>query len=450
MRARWMTAGAGILLVAVLGAAPSAAHDGGFHEVQPPPMEMQQKEFEAVAAADAEEDSNAPRGFAPCIRGMAADTYPCDGVDMLSHLTLDDLGLSFANDMWGWTDPATKKDYALVGGTEGTAFVDISDPKRPRHVGTLPAHVLDENRPFWRDIKVHDDHAFIVSEQIPHGMQVFDLTRLRDTTGEPATFDEDAHYDGIDRAHNVAVNEDTGFAYVVGSDTCEGGLHMVDITAPASPSFAGCFAGHGYIHDTQCVIYEGPDAKYRGNEICFNSNAHRVGDGIENRLSIVDVTEKDAPVALAREDYAEDGYSHQGSLTADQRYFLHGDELDEVDHGVNTRTRIWDVRDLTAPDVNGTFDNETTSIDHNIYTEGSVAYASNYTSGLRVYDTSEVASGELSEVAFFDVYPENDNATFEGGTWSNYSHFRQKGIVAVSTMDRGLFVLQPRVSRSAN
>jgi hypothetical protein len=61
-----------------------------------------------------------------------------------------------------------------------------------------------------------------------------------------------------------------------------------------------------------------------------------------------------------------------------------------------------------------------------------------------------VADGELSEAAYFDVYPENDDASFEGGTWSNYPYFSQKGVVAVTGMDRGLFILQPRVGRAGN
>jgi choice-of-anchor B domain-containing protein len=107
------------------------------------------------------------------------------------------------------------------------------------------------------------------------------------------------------------------------------------------------------------------------------------------------------------------------------------------------------VSDLENPQLIQVFENDTTSIDHNIYTQGRYAYASNYTSGLRVYDTRDLAGEGLREVAYFDVYPENDNATFEGGTWSNYPYFRQKGVVAVSSIDRGLFILQPRVGGRA-
>jgi choice-of-anchor B domain-containing protein len=433
----------------VVAAAPAVAHDDVGGDRHFPSPEQQAHEFANVVAANAKENSNAPQRFAPCIRGMAADTYPCDRVDMMSHLTLQDLGLSLANDMWGWTDPQSGADYALIGGIEGTVFVDISDPRRPDVVGILPSH-SDEGKRFWRDLKVYANHVFVVSEHTDHGMQVFDLTQLRGVTGDPVTFEETAHYSALGQAHNIATNNDSGYAYAVGTDTCDNGLHIVDISDPPAPTFAGCFSEHGNIHDTQCVIYGGRDADYRGREICFNS-APQPGplrgepfspEGNINTLSIVDVTDKSNPVAIANVEYHTDGISHQGWLTPDQAYFLHGDEFDELFHGINTRTRIWDVRDLDAPVINGFFDNTTAAIDHNIYVAGDRAYASNYHAGLRIYDTSGVADGELSEVAFFDVYPENDDPGFDG-TWSNYPYY-DRGVVAVSSGDRGLFVLKPR------
>ena len=37
---------------------------------------------------------------------------------------------------------------------------------------------------FWRDIKVIDHYAYIGSEDLDHGMQVFDLHQLRGLTAE--------------------------------------------------------------------------------------------------------------------------------------------------------------------------------------------------------------------------------------------------------------------------
>lgn len=448
MRARLVVTALVVALAGVVAAQPAGGHhDDGKGEINVPPLEAIEHELLNVTAANADEDSNAPRGHAPCVQGIAADTYPCDRVAMMSHLTLGDLGLSFANDIWGWTDPLTKRDYALIGGSEGTVIVDISDPKRPDIVGTLPTHSSAGGQ-FWRDIKVFDDHAFVVSEHTGHGLQVLDLTQVRGVTGDPVTFTETAHYGAFGNAHNLNINEDTGFAYAVGSNTCAGGLHIVDISDPTAPTGAGCFADHDYIHDTQCVVYDGPDAEHRGREICFNSAAQFTGDitNVFNTVSIVDVTDKADPVSLSRIEYPRSGYSHQGWLTPDQQYFLHNDELDEeLGRVPSTTTRIFDVRDLDDPSVLAEVGHGTTSIGHNQYTEGDYVYASNYTSGLRIFDISDVADGVLPSVGWFDLYPENDNATFEGGTWSNYPYFHQKRIVAVSSMERGLFVLRPQV-----
>jgi len=443
------------LVVALVALTPAVAAQK--QDRTSPAMKVEAKGF--AKAKSSRSGKGGSRPLARCENGMAAG-YPCDDIDLMSQLTLADLGLSFVNDIWGWTDNGQrgkkgkrsrggKVDYALIGGTEGTVIVDISKPTRPDIVGTLPAHTLDPNAPFWRDIKVYKHYMLVVSEQAGHGLQVFDLKNVRNVSGAPVTFAETAHYAGFGNSHNLNINEDTGYAYAVGTSTCEGGLHIVDIRNPRSPTFAGCFQDHGYIHDTQCVIYRGPDREHKGREICFNSNAQPHhdpppgGDPITNALSIVDVTDKSSPEVLSRTEYPNDGYSHQGWLVPGQKYFLHGDELDEATHGINTTTRIWDVRDLDNAKMILAWENDTTSIDHNMYTEGRFVYQSNYTSGLRILDTSRVSKPDLREVAYFDVYPEDDNPTFDGGTWSNYPYFHQQDIVAVSSMDRGLFVLRP-------
>jgi choice-of-anchor B domain-containing protein len=438
MRIRWS-----LIVIALAATTLVGFGDDPHQEKYTGATAQQSASFEGIAA-NAAEDSSAPRSFTPCTRGMAGE-FPCDGIDLMSFIPHAELGTTFVNDVWGWTDPQTKKDYAIVGAGEGTVFVDITDPKRPDVLGILPTHT--SNFFFWRDIKVYQNHAFVVSEDSGHGMQVFDLTQLRDWDGTYTTYSATAHYDVFGRAHNIAINEETGFAYAVGAregEGCNFGLHMIDISNPVNPTFAGCYGDTGYVHDTQCVVYRGPDARYQGHEICFNSNAPGAFMGPDHWVEVVDVTDKSNPVSLSRETYPNAGYSHQGWLTPNQQYFLHGDEGDELAHGIGTTTRIWDVRDLESIELIGVFENDTDSIDHNIYTQGRLAFASNYSSGLRVYDTRQVAAGELSELAYFDVYPEDDDPHFDGGTWSNYPYFRQKNIVGVGSMDRGFFVLRVR------
>ncbi len=107
---------------------------------------------------------------------------------------------------------------------------------------------------------------------------------------------------------------------------------------------------------------------------------------------------------------------------------------------------MWDLQDLDSPRLTGMEDNGNSSIDHNIFIKDSLAFKSNYTSGLRIDDTYKVDKGELKERGFFDVYPADDSTTF-AGTWGNYPFF-DDGIVAVTGIEEGLFILKSRV-RSA-
>ena len=381
-----------------------------------------------------------------CAEGEAS-VFGCSDVDLVSFMPVADLGGgrgTRVNDVWGWTDSETGREYALVGRTDGTSFVDLSDPANPVLVGNLPK---TEGAPgsVWRDMKVYQDHVFIVSDGAEHhGMQVFDLTRLRDFDGTPETFEEDAHYDGLYSVHNIVINEETGFAYAAGSrgggETCGGGLHIIDVRDPKSPAFAGCFAdtntgrqGTGYTHDAQCVVYSGPDEEHQGKEICFGAN--------ETALSIADVSDKENTVALSMASYPNVGYSHQGWLTEDQTFFYMNDELDELQGLVpSTRTLIWDVRDLDDPILVKEFQSENRASDHNLYIRGNLMYQSNYQSGLRVLDITDYENPQ--EVAYFDTVPGEDLPGM-GGSWSNYPFF-SSGVIIVTSGNEGLFVVRKR------
>lgn len=368
----------------------------------------------------------APETFAPCVGGMAAG-YPCKDVDLLAFMPLGTIGGGLGNDVWGWTDPLTGREYAIMGRSSGTSFVDISTPTDPVYVGNLPAHTSSS---LWRDVESYGNFLVVVSEAFDHGMQVFDLRELRTVQNPPVTFSETAHYAGFGSAHTVAVDQDTGFAFANGSDTCGGGLHMVDVRTPTEPKFAGCYSGDGYSHDSYCVVYRGPDATYRGREICFASN--------EDTLTIVDVTNKSGPILVSRNAYPGSGYTHQGWLTRSQTIFAIDDELDEVEFSHNYWTRFWDVSDLDAPTIRAIYKSPTVpAIDHNLYITGGHVYESNYRAGLRIL-------GRGGEIAYFDVFPEDDLPSFNG-TWSNFP-FYASGVVAVSGIEEGLFIVRPRLS----
>ncbi len=374
--------------------------------------------------------------FTPCDESIGmADIYPCEKIDLLQRVHIDNMGGTTGDtgsDIWGWTDPTTGKEYALVAMSYATTFVDISDPKNPIYLGKLPTATSTS---IWRDVKTYANYAFIVSEASGHGMQIFDLTKLRNVTTPPIDFGADFRYTDFGNAHNIVINESTGFAYAVGTNTCGAGLHMINIQDPTNPINAGCFSADGYTHDAQCVSYIGPDTQHEGKEICFNSN--------EDTLTIVDVTNKSTPIQISRTGYANSQYTHQGWITEDQRYYLMNDELDEQRSGHNTKTYIWDMLDLETPLLIGFYNGPKASIDHNLYIKGHYAYLTNYTSGLSIVDITDIGNANLQEVANFDGYPTSDSATFNGA-WSNYPYF-ESGTVIMSDFDGGLFVLGPNL-----
>ncbi|MYA65017.1 MAG: choice-of-anchor B family protein [Gemmatimonadetes bacterium] len=381
----------------------------------------------------------------PCEDG-SADGYPCDRVDLLSRLSPRELGAAdsiLLNDVWGWTDPRTGGEYALVGRMDGVAFVDVTEPHLPRYLGSLAA--TDGSRiTIWRDVKVFRDHAFIVAGGAGrHGMQVFDLRQLREVA-EPRDFTPSAVYNGVEASINVAINAETGFAFLLtstGGETCGGGAHIVDIGDPLDPVFAGCFAHPGTgrrltgtTHDAQCVVYHGPDETYQGREICLSAN--------ETAISVADLTDKRNPNPIATAQYPGLGYAHQGWLTEDHRHFYSTDEMDEMTGTAERqRTLIWDVSDLDDPLLVKEYFAPVGGPEHNLHVRGDRLYVTDKRAGLRVLDIGDPENPV--EAGYFDTTSPGADRTRFVGAWSVYPFF-ESGSVLVSSRTGGLFVVRPR------
>ena len=380
--------------------------------------------------------AEAPRiaAITPCTGGMAG-SYPCKNIDLQSNLPLASMGGGSGSGGWGWTDTSTGKEYAIAARTNGTAFVDITNPASPVYLGNLPSATGTSS---WRELNVYNNTVYIVSDNNgAHGMQVFDLTRLRSVTSPPVTFTADARDTSFSTAHTVTINYDSGYAYVNGSNTCSGGSRMFNLANRLAPVFAGCVSGDGYTHDAQAVIYHGPDSRYTGKEILVASN--------EDTITVWDVTTKSSPVQLSRTGYSGVGYTHQGWFTEDQRYFLLDDETDETSFGHPTWTRVFNYTSLTAPSFTGTFVGPTSATDHNQFVKGGYSYQSDYKAGLRIINLANVATpGSMTEDAYFDVYPSANTAGYNG-TWTNYPYY-PSGNVAIFTIEGGLFVVRPNLA----
>ena len=378
----------------------------------------------------------------PCSGGNAGG-YPCNGLTLQSYIPSSTFGANESQDSWGWTDPLNGDEYAIVALDNGTAFVRITDPINPVYLGRLNTHTGSS---LWRDVKVYANHAYIVSDSNGnHGMQVFDLTQLRGLTGTPPqNFSETYHYGNFGSAHNIVINEDTGFAYVVGSNTYSGGPHFIDLTNPALPVPAGGYSGSGYAHDAQVLVYNGPDTEHNGKELMIATFS-----GASDDVRILDVTDKNNVQLIGTVTYTNKYYTHQGWFTDDRRFFIAGDEVDEENVGFNTRTLVFDMTDLDNPTLHYTHYGATPAIDHNGYVRGNRFYLANYAAGMRVFKIDGLydATPSMTEVAYFDAFTNNNSASFNG-TWNVYPFFESGNIMITGfgnefvNGDGGLFILK--------
>ena len=121
------------------------------------------------------------------------------------------------------------------------------------------------------------------------------------------------------------------------------------------------------------------------------------------------------------------------------------DETDEVGGNVSrTRTLVWDIEDLDDPILVKEHFGTTGASDHNLYVIGDLMYQANYLSGLRILDISDPELPE--EVGFFDTVPFGEDNPGFAGAWSVYPYF-ESGVVIVSSIKEGLFVLRKRPPR---
>ena len=374
-------------------------------------------------------EAQAPSSAA-CSKGQAG-AYPCKNIDLQSFMPSAELGGARVSDVWGWSDPKTKAEYAVLGTTKGLQFVDVTDPKKPVYLGAMLGKA-DGALP-WQELEIYKDHAFVVCDLSPCNLQIFDLTRLRGAKAAQR-WTPDVVFP-IPIAHSIESNPETGHLFINGSFAVAGGTPLIlDVTNPKTPIPVGAMADDGYTHDSLCRNYHGPDKAHEGSEVCFNFN--------EDTITIYDLANPATPERLARVTYDNASYVHSGALTADHSYLFSTDEGDETDLGLRSTLYIWDVRKLTKPKLIGTYVAKSGAIDHNIYSRGGDAlFHASYTNGFRIFDMSGAADAKLREVAYFDIMPESDAPDFDG-SWAAYPYL-PSGNMLVGGMSQGLFIVKP-------
>ena len=341
------------------------------------------------------------------------------GVSLYSNISLATFGSGNGNDCWGYVSPSGR-EYAIAGLSNKLAFVEITNPAAPVIRATVP-----HSSSTWGAIKVYGNYVYAGTEQSGTGIQVIDVSQidigivtLVRTITSPG------------RTHTLTLNAQTGYLYTCGSREGTGWSMCFSLADPSNPVQVGANSMTAdYHHESQVVSYNsGP---YAGREIWFGFSE---GRGVD----IYDVTNKNAPFLVKRVTYPNMGYCHQGWLSADRKFLYVDDEFDENNLGVNTRSLVFNVEDLAMATFVTSFSSGLPSIDHNQYVSDGFVFQANYTTGLRVFDTS-ISPTAPPQVGGFDTFLSNNNPTYNGA-WSNYPYF-PSGTVIISDINGGLFVL---------
>jgi choice-of-anchor B domain-containing protein len=328
--------------------------------------------------------------------------------------------VSLANDIWGYTAP-DGTEYALVGLRSGVAIVSLADPENPEELHFIPGEYSA-----WRDLKTRDHYAYVTTDQpgTKEGILVIDLSGLPDAVDyynwRPWL---DDFADSLFTCHNIWIDE-FGYAYLAGCNVNSGGVIFLDVfSLPGGmPQYAGKANPEGS-HDA-----------YARDNILYSAEI------LAGQFGVYDVTDKASPVLLATQPTPR-LFSHNVWLSGD------GKTLFNTDEKAKAPTTSFDISDLENIRLLDEFRPPATLgtnvIPHNVHVLDDYLVIAHYTDGCVIVDASHPEN--LVQVGWYDT--NTDFTESYHGAWGAYPFF-PSGLIAISDIENGLFILQPNYKRA--
>ncbi|HRJ98232.1 MAG TPA: choice-of-anchor B family protein [Ignavibacteria bacterium] len=306
--------------------------------------------------------------------------------------------------LWGYVD-GEGREYAVLGCSNGTSVVNVTDSANIYEVGFIPGPVSA-----WREVKTYSHYAYVVSEGTNSRLQIIDLQYLPDSIRLVRTWS----YSGYTYTH--AISQSGPYLYLSGGNASpNGGVQIVDVTDPVNPVRRG-FNSERYVHD--CRI---------NNDTIWTCNI------LNQRVSIINSGDKDNPHEI-RNFSTLQGFPHNCAITDDRKYLFVTHENE--DPGVLEIYNIEDLEDITyirSWQPTGI----TTSVTHNVEIYGNYAILAHYTAGVRILDITDPVNPV--ESAWYDTRPQDNSTQFEG-CWAVY--LLPSGKIIASDISNGLFVIR--------
>lgn len=318
-----------------------------------------------------------------------------------------------------WSVAVNGHEYAIIGSTMGTHFIDVTDPANLFQADFIPG-TYQGAAVIHRDYKTYKHYIYGVCDEGNSSLQVMDVSTLPDSVHLVSNSMEIMH-----GAHNISIDTSRGilYAWVFRSYTYgDGGMAVISLSDPEHPLFIKRFNNieafsFNHIHDG------------------FVRNDTAYLDAGYNGFGVADFSDPVNPKILGTmTNYANQGYNHSGWLSEDGHYYYMADET----HGSPLKTV--DVHDLEDIKVIDTYDanSSPTEIPHNPLLACNYLYVSYYYDGLQVFDVTDPA--HVVRVSYYDTCTLPDGNDY-AGAWG-VNPFLPSGNILISDMQNGLFVFQ--------
>ncbi|MEW5798865.1 MAG: choice-of-anchor B family protein [Bacteroidota bacterium] len=332
---------------------------------------------------------------------LHAGTFSQTSMNMQLVGQMKNYGSSGYSNCWGYVAPGGK-EYALLGTAIGTQIVDISTDTL-KEVAFIPGPSSG-----WREMKVYQHYAYVVTEGNGAGLQIIDLDSMKLVKTITTT--------QIPSGHTVSI--EGKYLYINGARYGNGGIVVLDLTNPVDPVVVGEYQTQ-YVHD--CIVK---------NDTIYAAAIYGVG------LDILDATNKADIKRINLVHYPFAG-THNTDVSTDGKYVFTTDEINGDPNQLGDIVRVWDKSDINNVKLVGTYIAKPKTVAHNIHVKGNYGFVSHYTEGLRVID---ISNPEIPvEVAYYDTY--NGSGHSYAGNWGTFPYYQSNKVIA-SDMSGGLFVFK--------
>jgi len=333
---------------------------------------------------------------------VAGANPPASGtISLVGQLTLPNP--TYRNsDIWGWVDPATEKEYAVIGKYPSNSaelyIVDVSNPASP-----FLANVIDSVPSF--DVKIWQTgtSTYLYSCDGNSGGADSEIWNVTD----PLLPVREGKFAS---SHNIFIDHQ-GYMYLSFSTLRIYNLNP-DPTAPAFVWTDGLAGGH--------------DATVVGDRL-YDFHGY-------NGTFIYDVSNRNTPIQLGMiPEPSGIAYHHSGWPSADGKFLFINDELGSSSTADIT---VWNIANPVIPFKVDEYIDPNATI-HNSFRIDDYLYTSFYVAGFRVFDISAPWAIYLSDE--YDTAPGYTGNGLYQGCWGVYTE-SPSGLIFASDMQNGLYV----------